>query len=195
MSFYLSLPWEAHALEVHDIGNKTKMLQNSINYQRLPFLASLCLRSTSFKHPTSERSLDFIWSNESKQLRFENGKMSVFFTPKSWNCSREHGQTVHVRQLRWHEECTVSGLTSLISSGLTHQPSGISALPPTLQLLQPTNTWAGSFTPLPVQSPLCQMQLSDLMCQRMPTVPEQESSDCSALQMLHMWDSEAKAPY
>lgn len=60
------------------------------------------------------------------------------------------------------------------SSSLTHQPSGISALPPTLQHLQPTNMRASSFTSLLVQSPLCQTQLSDLMCEQMPTVPEQE---------------------
>lgn len=58
------------------------------------------------------------------------------------------------KQLRWQEKCIFPELACFTFSSLTPQPSGISALPPTLQSLPPTNMGIVTFTSLTVPSPL-----------------------------------------
>lgn len=80
-------------------------------------------------------------------------KWQSWSTPKSQNCTREHVQTVCVSSSGGVRNAFFLDLHDSPPQ-VTPQPSGISALPPTLQSLPPANMGTTSFTSLTVQSPL-----------------------------------------
>ena len=130
---------------MHDTGNSVKLLQNvnSINYERFPFLCPLCPHSASFKNSTSERSQDFIWSNVTQQPCLAVSFSSQILTP--YQMAQVHSPH---KQLRSHEECTFSGLTTCPPQ-VSHSSHWASLLCP------PSRMSCNPQTQRPAASPLC----------------------------------------